>query len=120
MHSSGTFDVQNVTIRIEGIGIIVQTEYFEKSNAIGAFFIFASLDSTEVPDLDTANYLALDKNISLHFLLPLRFDVGRQIVLVYDIESHGHLANGELYPAINREFVVTRNITSGTQFAIMS
>ena len=109
----GTFDIKNVEITIGDSDISVQTDYLMESNARGAFFIFVSLNSAGIPNLESAKYLALDMNSSLDFELPFSLNTGRQFVLLYDIESDGRLANGKVYPAVTKEFVVTRATTSG-------
>ena len=111
--SAATFGIKNVIIDIEDTGVTVNTVYFEDTSASGAFFVFVSLNLFGVADLENAKYLALDRKTSLNFTLPFNLSAGRTIVLVYDIESHGSLSSGTVYPAVYTEVAVIRSTTSG-------
>lgn len=97
----GTHDIIDSMIIAERNLLI--TEYFNQSNASGAFFIFAFNDGGKL-------IMALDKNDSQNYLLSSVLSTGWYSMSVYDIEQDKTLLNSAVsYPADTSVFNIIGN-----------
>ena len=96
----GTHDVQNLTQLVNNLSVA----YSEDSCAAGALLLLVNM-SIDYEIVDSI-FLALSRNSSLDYTLPLQLHQGQYQVFVYDIGSDGTLASGVGYPAVNREIII--------------
>jgi hypothetical protein len=117
--SLGTHGIHNLqavsttNMMIDEQSVIIAAAYSEHSCAAGALLILILMNNDESVDFTKSTFLALDRNVSLGYMLPFDLYPGKYKVFAYDIESDGTLASGVGYPAVNRELVIS-NTTGGT------
>ena len=103
----GTHDIQNITNNLS-------VTYSEDSCAAGALLLLVNM-SIDYEIVDSF-FLALSRNSSLDYTLPLQLKQGHYQVFVYDIGSDGTLASGVGYPAVNREIIINES-TQGVYYS---
>ena len=103
-------DIEDVAVRMNSANDTeVVTVYSEGSTARGALFDFVFIDDNGDVNFTRSGFLALDRNTSLHLILPFNLYPGQYRVFVYDIESDGTLSNGVGYPAGTDELIISDN-----------
>lgn len=96
----GTHDIISLTVNeTQSNEVKVTTVYSEYSDASGALFNFVCIEGNATKYLGPA-LLALDRNISQDYTLPLNLFAGQCRLFVYDIEYDGTLSLGVGYPAV--------------------
>ena len=99
---SGTHPIVTATVRVAESGaIILSTKYFRHSNESGALYLFYSSTG------NTWALVALNREDSDHYILPIHLPPGRYRVSVYDIEHNGTVLSGVAYPAYTSDFTAS-------------
>ena len=118
---SGTHDIFNASITDNDI--LISTDYFAHSSALGALYTFLFMDENGVINLKKSIYLALNKSASLRHYLQYTLNRGTCIVLVYDIESNGRLPISDAdrrvgYPAVYRNLTTSEDTSGKCSLAV--
>ena len=115
----GTHDIRNAEIVATDNMVSIITSYFEYSSARGALYIFIFITSDGEADLAKSALVALNRNASYDYSLPLDLSVGQYRILTYDIEQDGTLSNGIGYPAVTQDRTLSNDAGTHEQSSYM-
>ena len=92
-----TYDVQNVNITVDNGMISVLCEFAEGSLARGCSVQITKNGSTEEDIIHTANITRTNLNKVTDQTILKRLEEGKYMLMVFDLESDGSVANGPVY-----------------------